>query len=111
RFARGRAAGADVTSAFSFALQKGEYVLTARASGASGADSTRVAVESFADQPLLSDVLLSPAIRVLQQNEEAGAGELKRGAYGIVRSPYLKLTPSQPSLWYYLEAYAPAGAA
>jgi GWxTD domain-containing protein len=106
---RGRPAGAEVTSSFAVALQRGAYSVVVRSRNANGADSVSVPVQAFEKQPLLSDMLLSPAIRVLGPNDDASSGELRRAAYAILRTPNLKLTPSNAGLWYYLEAYAPAG--
>jgi GWxTD domain-containing protein len=106
-----RPGGAQVTSSFSVALQKGAYSVVVRTADGSTVDSTRIELQSFAEQPLVSDIVLSPTIRVLGPADTAAAGELQRSVYAIARAPVVKLTPSQASLWYYVEAYAPDGAA
>lgn len=108
RMAR-RPGGVEVPNPFTVALQKGDYSVLVRVSDGSARDSAVLKVSSFMEAPTLSDLLLSPSIRVLREGEKPVSGELQRSVYAVVQAPHVTLTSREPTLWYYVEAYAPAG--
>ncbi|MEX0890797.1 MAG: GWxTD domain-containing protein [Gemmatimonadota bacterium] len=74
-----------------------------------GRDSTATRVEAFEVGPLLSDVLVSGGIRILDEGERPTGAELVKGDYAIEAGSRVVLLPTRSELWYYLELYSPEG--
>jgi GWxTD domain-containing protein len=103
-----RSTDVSTVSPLSVALRPGVYRIEVRM----GAESVaRSEVHAFDAPPLLSDLVTSTSIRAAGQDEALAAGEIRKGAYAIAWSPQVRLSPADPSLWYYVELYAVADAA
>jgi GWxTD domain-containing protein len=99
--------GASAGEQFRFALSPGQYTvevsITDSASGRVARTTT--AVTAFRGRPLVSDLLLSGAIRQVADSVPAAPGELRRGGFLIAAQTEPVLTPSHTQLFYYAELY------
>lgn len=102
--ARGRA---ERATPFAVALAPGRYTIEARFHAGTAVETAETEVRAFDEEPLISDVLLSPAIRVLREGERPTGGEVVKGRYAIVRGVRPTLTPERAVLDYYVELYRP----
>ena len=102
--------GTETTTPVSFAVQPGSYTITAVVTRGSARDSARIAVQGFASQPLISDVLVTGRIRALGENEQPTSAETRKGRYAIERGAQVTIFPTEPKLSYYVELY-PVGSA
>lgn len=103
-----RVAGASSVEQFRFAVPGGRYRVEVgvvdSASGRVERGSTEVI--GFGEAPLVSDVLLSSAMRPAGDSTVVPeAGEFARGGFLITAQPEPVLTPSQSRLFYYVELY------
>jgi GWxTD domain-containing protein len=103
--------GVEVTARFAVALRPGTYEVTVRVADGAEAASVEGTVQAFEQPPLISDVLLGSAMRLLEEGQESTDTEIRKGQYAIERGTRVKLLPARAELWYYLELYAPAGSA
>lgn len=99
------ALNAQTTNTFEMVLRPGLYHVTVSSTEGSRTDSAQSAVRGFAEAPVISDVVLSPSMRVLAEAEKPGSGEMQRGRYAIERSARVTVLPAEPKLWYYIELY------
>lgn len=92
-----------------FALAPGRYRLEAVVydSVSGRRTSSTLELEAFSEQPLASDLLLSPRIRTRGPTDSAGAGEFPRGNVLVTAAAELRLTPLRSKVFYLLEAYSP----
>jgi GWxTD domain-containing protein len=100
--------GASAVEQFSFAVPAGRYAVEFTVTDSASGRISRVSgsVAGFGAPPLASDLLLSTGIRPAGDSggvEEAG--EFRRGGFFITAQPVPVLTPSQATLFYYLELY------
>ena len=102
---------AEWTTPIRLRLQPGSYTLDLRVNRANRSDSMSVPVQSFAAQPLMSDVIVSSRIRALNEGETESSAELKLGRFAIERGAKVTVLPTEPNLWYYVELYTPPGSA
>lgn len=73
--------------------------------------STKAAIEGFRDPPALSDLLLSPDIRLAAAGDTVPRpGELRVGNALVAGAVELRLTPLKSQAYYLLEAYSEAAA-
>ena len=103
-----RVEGASSVEHFRFGAQPGVYSIeVAVIDSASGRVMRRSReIRAFAEAPLASDLLLSPALRRGAPGDTvAGPGEIRKGALFLTAATRPVLTPSQASLYYYLELY------
>jgi GWxTD domain-containing protein len=100
-------AGASSVEQFHFAVPAGRFAVEfAVADSASGRVArTQLTVTGYAAPPLVSDLVLSTAIRPASDSMPEGAGEFRRGGFLIAAQPLPVLTPTQAGLFYYLELY------
>ena len=105
----GQTGAVEITTPFAVTLGAGEYTIVVRLDGTT--DSARSVVTSFESQPLVSDLVVSSRIRSLGEGEEAEPAEMRMGRYAIEQSTRPTITPLEPRLFYYIELYAPEGAA
>lgn len=96
---------AEMTTPLEMVLQPGLYTVAVKASEGGVADSAVTSVRGFETAPVLSDVVLGAHMRVLAENENPQAFEMKRGRYAIERGTRVTVLPSEPRLWYYVELY------
>jgi GWxTD domain-containing protein len=102
---------AEFTRLVSFAVRPGRYTVLTRVARGAQRDSAQVALQGFAQAPIISDALVSSRIRALGANEQAGAAELKKGRFAIETGPHITIPATDPTLWYYLELYPVSPAA
>jgi GWxTD domain-containing protein len=100
-------AGASSGERFRFALAPGRYTVEVSINDSASGRVTRTttAVTAFARRPLVSDLVLSGAIRQAEDTVPAGTGEFRRGGFLIAAQTEPVLTPSQTRLFYYTELY------
>lgn len=96
---------AETTMPVEVVLRPGLYSVAVNTSEAGRADSTVIEVRGFSEAPVLSDVVISPGMRMLAEGEKPSAAEMQRGRYAIQRGSRVLLLPRDPKLWYYLELY------
>lgn len=101
--------GAETASPITVAVAEGRYTITTTVRQGSWSDSAVVQVDGFAEQPLISDVLLSSRIRPLTDTEAPTAAETRKGRYAIERAVLPKILPTDPHIAYYLELYPVKG--
>jgi GWxTD domain-containing protein len=104
-------AAGEVTTPFTVGLAPGKYTVSVVLHHGPVTDSTVVPVEAYAGAPLLSDLVVSPNIRVEPDSVALGPSEMRRGRYVVERAPLVQLTETAPVLDYYLELYAHGAAA
>jgi len=96
-----------------FAVTPGRYQLevTVQDSLTGQKASTRADIQAFEAPPPLSDLLLSPQIRVAAPGDTVpGVGELRIGNSLVTGAVELHLTPLRSKAYYLLEAYSPSAA-
>ena len=98
-------AKAETATRLEMLLSPGAYTMVVRRTQGTAVDSTVSDLRGFAEAPVLSDVVLSARMRVLAENEEPAAAEMKRGRYAIERGARVTVLPHEPRLWYYVELY------
>jgi GWxTD domain-containing protein len=99
------ALNAESATRLELLLLPGAYTISARRTEGGQTDSATMLVRGFSEPPVLSDVMLSARMRVLGDNEEPQAYEMKRGRYAIERGARVTVLPNEPRLWYYVELY------
>ena len=97
--------GAEVTTPVQFAVSGGTYTLMVKVRRAGAVDSMVTTVEGFKAAPLVSDVLVSSRIRLLDEGQEPTIAETRKGRYAIERSRNVTIFPTEPSLKFYMELY------
>lgn len=93
-----------------FSLAPGRYTLEVGvADSVSGRNVTStVPIEGFTSTPAASDLLLSPKIRpVTDEDTVPQPAELRWGRMLVTAAARLELTPLRPMVFYLLEAYSP----
>lgn len=100
----------EVTEHLRVALLPGSYDFHVIVAERGREDSISTRIDAFDDAPLVSDVLISSAIRLLDEGEAAAAAEVVKGDYAIQGGSRVVLVPTQAELWYYVEMYAPQAA-
>src|SRR5262245_25348551 len=97
---------AETTTPLQVLVLPGVYTIAVRSTEPGKVDSTVTDVRAFESARVLSDVVISPSMRVLAENGAPAAGEVQRGRYAIERSTRVTILPSgEARLWYYLELY------
>lgn len=99
--------GASSVEQFRFSVPAGTYTVDVAVTDSASGRVVRsnVAVEGFATQPLVSDLLLTSDIRPAGDSAVEGGGEFARGGFLITAQPEPVLTPTQSQLFYYAELY------
>lgn len=99
------ATGMDITE---FALDPGLYHMDVEvANPATGRSLKRVVeLRGWPSQPLVSDLLLAPAMRIADSSDTVPRpGEIRQGSTMITAAAALRLTPLRSDAFYLLEAY------
>lgn len=95
-----------------FVVKPGRYDLSFVVEDSVSGQSARAqtAVEGYPAEPLASDLVLSPAMRLAGQANDTvpGPGEIRHGDVLIVPVALLRLTPLRTRAYYLLEAYNPS---
>ncbi len=104
-----QAAGATKLEILDFAVAPGKYrigvTVTDSVSGKQFTANTDV--EGWSRAPLLSDLLLSPSIRLANGSDTMpNPGEMRRGNTLVTPAITLRLSPSRTKVFYLVEAYA-----
>jgi GWxTD domain-containing protein len=105
-----QAAGATKLEILDFALAPGKYRIGVDITDSvSGRRFTAAAdVEGWSEAPRLSDLLLSPSMRLATEGDTMPKpGEMRRGNTVVTPAVTLQLTPVRAKAYYLLEAYAP----
>ena len=99
--------GASSVEQFRFAVPAGRYSVNVAVTDSASGRVLRssVAVQGYATPPLVSDLLLTSALRPAGDSAVAGGGEFARGGFLITAQPEPVLTPTQSRLFYYAELY------
>jgi len=99
--------GTSAVEQMSFAVPAGRYALEFAVTDSASGRVTRATtpVESYRTPPIASDLLLSTSIRSADSGAVETAGEFRRGGFFISAQPKPALTPTQSTLFYYLELY------
>ncbi len=106
-------AGVSTLEMLEFAVLPGSYVLevTVEDSITGRKASARAATQGFRSPPALSDLLLSPEIRLATPGDTVPRpGELRVGNTLVTGTVELRLTPLQSEAYYLIEAYSEAAA-
>lgn len=106
-----QAAGATKLEILDFAVAPGKYRIGVTVTDSvSGRQFTaRTDVEGWSRPPLLSDLLLSPNMRVATGSDTMpNSGEMRRGNTLVTPAITLRLSPSRTRAFYLVEAYTPA---
>jgi GWxTD domain-containing protein len=106
-----RAVGASKLEILDFAVAPGRYGIgvTVTDSVSGRQFTTEMAVEGWSHAPLLSDLLLSPGMRLATEGDTVpSAGEMRRGNTMVMPAAILKLTPRRSKAFYLVEAYTGA---
>lgn len=107
-----RAHGATSVETFGFRAAPGRYRMRVRAIPETGpVVEGAVAVEAYAAEPAISDLLLATAVRAATDDTSAAPGEIRRGNLVLRTAPLPQLSPTEASLAYYAEVYPGNGAA
>lgn len=105
-----RERGASKLEIIDFAVPPGRYrvAVTLTDSVVSRSHEAGTEVEAWGEPPLVSDLMLSPAIRLATGADSMPhTGELRWGNMMVTPAAALKLTPVRSRAYYLLEAYAP----
>ncbi len=103
-----RAPGATALEILEFPVKPGQYRIEV---GISDSVSGRklasgIAVEGFPEEPVLSDLLLTPSIRSATEGDTVPRpGEMRRGDLLVTAAAELELTPLRTRAFYLLESY------
>ncbi len=92
-----------------FAVAPGRYTLSVRVlDSLSGKEfETSREIVGFAAAPMTSDLILTPALRVADPSDSVPrGGEWRHGNLVLIATPYVRVAPASPQLYYMLEAYA-----
>lgn len=90
-------------------VRTGTYSVAVKVKRGDVVDSASTSVTAFASAPLISDVIVSSGMRAVRDSDAVSAAESRMGRFAILRTARPTVQPSEPTLWYYLEAYAPEG--
>jgi GWxTD domain-containing protein len=104
-----RQPGAYALEMVDFVVSPGRYRFEVEVlDSVSGHETSATAdLQGFGELPVLSDLLISPQMRVAVDADSApGPGELKRGNTFITGAAEVLLTPLRSRLYYMVEAYA-----
>ncbi|HEX6560129.1 MAG TPA: GWxTD domain-containing protein [Longimicrobiales bacterium] len=90
-------------------VRTGNYTVAVKVQRGDMVDSAGTTVAAFASAPVVSDVIVSSGMRAVRDSDVVSAAESRMGRFAMVRTARPTLQPTEPTLWYYLEAYAPEG--
>jgi GWxTD domain-containing protein len=93
---------------FEFAVTEGRYKLLVgvRDSLSGKVFETSHEVAGYRGTPLISDLMLTPSLRVADPADTVPRqGEWRYGTLALIASPYVRLASRSPQLYYLLEAY------
>jgi GWxTD domain-containing protein len=92
-----------------FAVAPGRYTLSVRVHDSltgSNFEASREVV-GFGSTPMTSDLMLTPALRVADPTDTVPrGGEWRHGSLVLVATPFVRVAPAAPQLYYMLEAYS-----
>lgn len=91
-------------------VRPGTYTVSAVVKRGEMVDSAVRTVAAFAQQPLISDLIVSNSIRALSDSAAPVGAETQIGRFAVMRTARPALQPTDAGLWYYLELYTPEGA-
>jgi GWxTD domain-containing protein len=103
-----RATGASSVEHFAFGAQPGLYTVEVAVTDSASGRVMRRSIEAraFSAAPQSSDLLLASAMRRGAAGDTVAApGEIRKGSIFLTAATRPVLTPSQASLYYYLELY------
>ena len=109
--ATARVPGANGLELIEFAVAPGTYRLhvVVRDSVSGVADTAEASFDGFREAPRASDLLLSPAMRLVSASDSLPrAGEIRRGNTLLIPALELRLTPVRTRAFYFMEAYTGA---
>lgn len=103
-----REPGAFTVNMMEFNVLPGSYELEVTVEDSVSGLSSRATAEilGYGEQPMASDLLLSPMIRPVTGDSVPSASEWRAGQVMVTSIADLKLTPLRSTLYYYLEAYS-----
>lgn len=103
-----REPGAFTVNMMEFHVLPGRYELEVTVEDSVSGRTSRAVedIRGYADEPLASDLLLSPQIRAVTGDSMPSGSEWRAGQLMITSIADLRLTPFHASLYYFLEAYS-----
>lgn len=93
-----------------FAVSPGRYTLSVRVHDSLSGKEFEASREvvGFSAAPMTSDLMLTPSLRVADPTDSVPrGGEWRHGNLVLIATPYARIAPAAPQLYYMLEAYAP----
>jgi GWxTD domain-containing protein len=94
---------------FEFAVTEGRFnlLIAVRDSVSGKVFETSHEVTGYRGAPLISDLVLTPSLRVADAADTVPRqGEWRHGTLAVIASPYARVAAPSPQLYYLLEAYA-----